>query len=138
MSEGEEMNKEIISVVITGGRDFLDWSAVHKLLFELYYDHGDSLRIAVGDCPTGVDAAVASWLEKHPRVSHHIYKADWEKYGKKAGPIRNDKMILSECPKTVYAFPGGKGTEDCKVAAKFRGVPVVEVCVLKGWEAKHE
>lgn len=129
MWESEEMSEEIVSVVITGGRDFLDWSAVHKLLFELYYDHGERLRIAVGDCPTGVDAAVISWLIKHPRVAHKIYKADWKQHGRKAGPLRNALMIDTEKPCVVFAFPGGKGTEHCKGYAKSKGISVVNMLI---------
>lgn len=117
-----------VPVVITGGRDFFDWSAVHKLLYELLYDHGARLRIAVGDCPTGADAAVISWLAKHPNVSHKIYKADWLRHGYKAGPLRNKEMIETEKPKVVFAFPGGKGTESCKAIAKGKKISVVDVC----------
>lgn len=118
----------IVPIIITGGRGFMDWRAVHKLLYELLYDHGDKLRIAVGDCPSGVDAWVAQWLAKHPSVSHKVYKADWYRYGPKAGPFRNREMIETEKPKAVFAFPGGKGTENCKAIAKAKKISVVDVC----------
>lgn len=121
------MSEEIVSVVITGGRDFLDWSAVHKLLFELYYDHGDRLRVSVGDCPTGVDAAVVSWLAHRPLVPHKIYRAEWAISGKRAGPLRNAAMIDEARPSVVFAFPGGKGTKNCKDYARSKGISVVEV-----------
>jgi hypothetical protein len=39
------------------------------------------------------------------------YPADWNRYGKSAGYIRNRKMLEDGKPDLVVAFPGGKGTE---------------------------
>ena len=40
------------------------------------------------------------------------YPADWKKYGKGAGHIRNQQMLDKENPDIVIAFQGGRGTED--------------------------
>jgi len=56
------------------------------------------------------------------------YPADWETYGRAAGPIRNQKMLDSEQINLCVAFPGGAGTADmvarCKKAHRF---DVIEV-----------
>lgn len=55
------------------------------------------------------------------------FYADWDKYGKSAGPIRNRKM-LDENPDLVLAFhndiENSKGTKDCVNEAKRRGIEV--------------
>ena len=47
-----------------------------------------------------------------------IFKPDWLKYGKAAGPIRNQQII--EYATHVIAFPSktGKGTQDSIIRAK--------------------
>jgi hypothetical protein len=36
--------------------------------------------------------------------------AEWERLGRKAGPIRNQRMLEEGKPDLVVAFPGGTGT----------------------------
>ncbi len=53
--------------------------------------------------------------------------ADWDKFGKGAGPIRNQQMIDEGKPDLVVAFPGGTGTADMVKRAKKHGIEVIEV-----------
>ena len=55
------------------------------------------------------------------------YKADWKKYGKAAGPIRNKQMIDEGKPDLVIAFPGGSGTMNMIKQAKDAYIPVYKV-----------
>jgi predicted Rossmann-fold nucleotide-binding protein len=55
-----------------------------------------------------------------------VFKADWS-LGKKAGPVRNQKMIDEGRPDLVLAFPGGKGTADMVRRARETGIEVMEV-----------
>jgi ABC-type Fe3+-hydroxamate transport system substrate-binding protein len=51
-------------------------------------------------------------------------RAEWEKYGKRAGPVRNRQMLELK-PDGVVAFDtGGPGTRDMITAAQEAGVPV--------------
>jgi len=50
-------------------------------------------------------------------------RAEWEKHGKRAGPIRNRQMLELK-PDGVVAFPGDRGTRDMITAAQEAGVPV--------------
>ena len=54
-------------------------------------------------------------------------KANWSKYGKSAGHIRNSEM-LDMNPDIVWAFPLGAspGTRNCIMQAKQRGIRVDE------------
>jgi hypothetical protein len=56
-----------------------------------------------------------------------IVRADWAKYGKAAGPIRNRQMLDLEPdlePDLVVGFGRGRGTDDCCGEAERRGIPV--------------
>jgi predicted Rossmann-fold nucleotide-binding protein len=55
-----------------------------------------------------------------------VFKADWS-LGKRAGPLRNQKMIDEGRPDLVVAFPGGAGTADMIAKARAAGVEVVEI-----------
>lgn len=55
------------------------------------------------------------------------FPADWNKYGKRAGYIRNKQMLEEGKPDIVLAFPGGKGTAMMVRLAKEAGVRVIEV-----------
>jgi hypothetical protein len=65
-----------------------------------------------------IDWAVVNW------VPFQEYPANWEKYGKRAGYLRNVQMLEEGKPDLVIAFPGGKGTAMMINLAKGAGVPV--------------
>lgn len=52
-----------------------------------------------------------------------VHPADWGRYGKAAGPIRNQEMLESGID-LVIALPGGRGTADMVRRAEGAGVPV--------------
>ena len=57
-----------------------------------------------------------------------IFKAEWNEYGRSAGPIRNIEMLNTQ-PDLVVAFHDNihesKGTIHCIREAQKRGIPVV-------------
>jgi len=104
-------------VIFTGGRDYHDWDAVSTLVKAL----PDNVTVVVGDAK-GADFMVRK-AAKDRGLTVEEHKAEWEKYGKKAGPIRNQKMVDGGAYLCV-AFPGGDGTEDCVRRAHEAGIPV--------------
>jgi hypothetical protein len=74
----------------------------------------------------GVDKAAIDWAVVN-WVPFQEYPADWEKYGKRAGYVRNKQMLEEGKPDLVIAFPGGKGTAMMVKIAREAGVPVEEV-----------
>ena len=49
---------------------------------------------------------------------------EWAKFGKRAGPMRNARMLAEFNPELVIAFPGGRGTADMIARAKKARVSV--------------
>jgi hypothetical protein len=74
----------------------------------------------------GTDKYALMWCIEN-NVKHQTFNADWNKFGKAAGPIRNRKMIEEFKPDYVLAFPGGPGTLNCKTEAKKKAIKVIEV-----------
>ncbi len=74
---------------------------------------------------SGADTLAKEWAVTH-LVPHKEYMAEWSKFGNRAGPLRNARM-LDENPdiKCVLSFPGGFGTANCVTLAKSRKVNVL-------------
>ncbi len=114
-------------VVVTGGRNFDDWAMFQDVLIAL-----DPDQVYVGDA-TGADAMARDWAD-HAGVCLEVFTADWDKHGKKAGPIRNAWMldsamrgIVNGDSLIVVAFPGGRGTDNCIKEAVARNLIVLRV-----------
>jgi hypothetical protein len=112
-------------VLVCGGRDYKNRTQVFAVLDRLMAKHG-ALTIIEGGA-VGADTFAGEWtcMQRSCRlVTEH---ANWEKYGKPAGPIRNQKMIDDHKPNLVIAFPGGRGTADMVFKARSAGIEVIEV-----------
>jgi hypothetical protein len=72
----------------------------------------------------GADTIAAEWAE-HRGIPAEVYMADWERLGRKAGPIRNQRMLDDGGPNLVVAFPGGTGTAGMTGIAHKAGVEVI-------------
>jgi hypothetical protein len=57
----------------------------------------------------GADRMAGEWARRHG-VENTKFCADWDRLGRKAGPIRNQLMLDEGRPDLVVAFPGGLRT----------------------------
>jgi predicted Rossmann fold nucleotide-binding protein DprA/Smf involved in DNA uptake len=98
-----------MKVIIAGSRDFNDYEAVKK-----YADHilsnQSEIEIVSGGA-NGVDK-LGEQYAKEKGYKLTIFKADWNKYGKSAGPKRNAQM--AEYADALIAFWDGesRGTKN--------------------------
>lgn len=79
-------------LLITGSRVWEDKEAIAVELRKVWKEHSSYVTLVTGACPNGADALceglgkLAGWkIESHP--------ADWKRYGKSAGYIRNAEMV---------------------------------------------
>lgn len=115
------------TVLVCGGRDYTDAITVDMQLDRLHEMHRFTQVIHGG--ARGADAEADRWA-KSRRIPVKAFPADWKALGKKAGPIRNQKMLDESHPDLVAAFPGGAGTEDMVRRAKKAGVLISRVIVV--------
>ena len=109
--------------LICGGRDFADQALMDKALAALILHPLDAVIIYGG--ARGADRMGARWgSDRGAKLD--AYPADWKKYDRAAGPIRNQKM-LDEGKPDVIAFPGGVGTADMVRRARKAGVVTIVV-----------
>ncbi len=109
-------------VVVGGSRTFQDYSflshALDRCLSRIMKEY--QIIILSGHC-RGTDA-LAERYAKERGLSLEIYPADWS-LGRKAGPLRNQKMI--DLADYVVAFPGGgPGTKSLIRLAEKKGLPM--------------
>lgn len=121
-------------ILVCGGRDFKDHSLVCRTLSGLFPPPTEDMDtwlpppdtvIIHGDAP-GADRLADGWAIVN-WVAIERYPADWKKYGRAAGPIRNQQMIDEGKPDLVIAFPGGRGTADMTRRAKDAGIKILIV-----------
>lgn len=119
-------------VLIAGSRSWADGDAVHRVLDEYLKaagQCGEPLTVIEG-CAQGADWFAHTYKPSGLLVHHAHYPADWKRYGKSAGPIRNRKMLLDGMPDVVVAFsadPITRGTADMVKVAEQYNVPVVRI-----------
>lgn len=107
-----------------GGRDYADWNRVIQTMSNLRRTRGMS-RVIVGGA-SGADSLAEKWA-RLAGLPVNVYKAEWNKYGRAAGPKRNTRMLKEGQPRYVVAFPGGRGTDDMIRQAEAAGIEVIKV-----------
>lgn len=108
-------------VLVCGGRDYANLSAVHHALTALHTKRGITALIEGG--AAGADRLAREWAKRN-HIPVETFEADWKADGKRAGPWRNYRMIRDGKPDGVVAFPGGLGTADMIRQAETAGLKV--------------
>jgi YspA, cpYpsA-related SLOG family len=109
-------------IIVCGGRDyhnqshFFDWLDKFHAKFTI-------VELIEGGAK-GADRLARDWGQKN-KITVIEVQALWEKFGTRAGPIRNQIMIDYK-PDAVVAFPGGKGTNNMASIAKRDGIKVYD------------
>lgn len=109
-------------ILVCGGRDFSDSNLVSKVLNE-YQSHNPTI---IHGAAKGADSLANYWAYEND-CDVIAYPANWDKYGKRAGYIRNTQMLNEGKPDLVIAFPGGKGTQMMINLAEAANVPVIRI-----------
>ena len=121
----------MLGVIVCGGRHFDRYDIIEKVLNEVLSTCDDKeIEIVSGHCE-GADALGECYAVEH-EVKLKIFPADWKKYGRSAGPIRNKQMIdyiIKLDKKLVVAFvsENSRGTKNTIKLAEKQGVPVIEI-----------
>lgn len=124
-----------MKILVCGGRDFTNVHLLHKTLDHLLKEYKFD-TIIEGDA-RGADRMAGRWADEN-HLEHLIFPAQWQKFGNRAGPIRNLQMLDEGKPDLVIAFPGGKGTAHMVKIARGRGIRVLEVKDRGSVEIKGE
>ena len=112
-------------VLVCGGRTYNNRTLMEETL-NRFNKEGSSLDLIITGGASGADALAAEIAFKWG-TPLAIYPAQWDSYGKGAGPIRNGWMLEFGQPDLVVAFSGGRGTANMIKQAREAGVNVMEI-----------
>ena len=113
-------------VLVTGDRHWDDRGIVTQVIKDLLREYWLT-TIIEGEAP-GADL-ISRKIALSMGVDVTAFPANWTKYGKAAGPIRNKRMIEEGEPDLVVAFHDNlmqsKGTRNMVELAHREGLPVI-------------
>jgi predicted Rossmann-fold nucleotide-binding protein len=107
-----------MKLIIAGGR--------HQHLRQMDYDHLkklDKVSLIISGGAKGIDSDAKEWAIKQG-IPVKTVEAQWQTYGKMAGPLRN--KIMAEMADALAIFPGGKGTESMFKEAEKRNLIIFD------------
>jgi hypothetical protein len=114
---------ERFKVLVTGDRNWDDRDLIRQALSRFPED-----TIVIHGAARGADR-IADEVAQELGLEVRAYPAQWERYGKAAGPIRNRQMLDEESPDLVLVFHHdlgqSRGTRDMIQAANEAGYPVL-------------
>lgn len=116
--------KPTFKVIIAGGRDFVDYNLLREKVNNILIDKRLTHKIViVSGCARGADTLGMRYASENI-FDVDEYPADWDKYGKKAGYMRNVEM--AENADALIAFWDGKskGTKHMIDIATERKLPI--------------
>ena len=121
------MTRPIFRVIIAGSRDFNDYEVLQTVCDNLLAKKKQTHNIVI---ISGTAKGADSLGEQYARERGYVVKrfpADWQQYGKAAGPIRNRQM--TDNADALIAFWDGHstGTQNMIMEAKKKGM-VVKIC----------
>jgi hypothetical protein len=113
-------------ILICGDRDWKDYERMGDVLAQVL-EPGD---MVVEGGANGADV-MARDIARRMDIAVWEFPANWEYYGKGAGPIRNSKMLTEGQPQIVLAFHNdlatSTGTKDMVRKARSEGIRVINV-----------
>jgi hypothetical protein len=118
-------------VLVCGGRYFQNVVRLWRVLDTFHAKHTIAGVIEGGSDAVageyyGADYWARMWAKAHGIPSMTEF-ADWDQFGRWAGPKRNKEMIDKYDPEAVIAFPGGAGTANMIKQARAAGIDVHEM-----------
>lgn len=111
------------NVLFFGGRTFNNSAIISVVLDRLPYILGTTCFAVVHGGARGADS-LSGQMAMARGLPVIIVNANWEFYGKRAGPIRNAWMLDFCHPIYAVGFPGGVGTADMNRQCHARKIPV--------------
>lgn len=112
-------------VLFTGSRNWVDPAPVQHALEAVRRKMDGQPFTVVHGGARGLDALAGKLAASFPEVTVEAHPANWDALGKKAGFVRNQKMVDLGA-EMVFAFPlGGNGTYDCMRRARAASIKVL-------------
>ncbi len=110
-------------VLCCGDRNWTSYEIIRRELEKL-----DDYTTVINGCAKGADS-ISAYIARQLNYPVIDFPANWNKYGRAAGPIRNKQMLDEGKPDLVLAFhtdiKNSKGTKNMIEQAKGRRIKVI-------------
>ena len=112
-------------VLVCGSRHLKDYKVLKETLDELMPLPGFLDYFIISGGARGADSMAEDYAIEED-IPYQIFRANWEKHGKAAGPIRNKQMLDEGKPDLVVAFmaPDSRGTKNMVEQATKAGIEI--------------
>lgn len=117
----------VYRALFCGDRNWANVSMIEAVMLGLRHwaEQREALLVVINGMAPGADIIANETAIKHD-IDREEYPADWLRFKKAAGPIRNKQMLDDGRPKVVFAFhndlENSKGTKDCLNQALSMGI----------------
>jgi hypothetical protein len=116
-----------LRVLVTGSREWWDKGMVAAEIVRVATENSVSLHDVVvvhGDCPIGADMIAERFCFMND-IKTEPHPADWDRYGRTAGFLRNTQMVALGADICLAFWNGtSHGTADTIAKARRAGIPV--------------
>jgi len=109
-------------VIIAGGRDFKDYALLSNTMNHLLSNIKDDITVVCGKA-RGADTLGEQYAKEHGYMVQY-FPADWERYGKAAGYIRNTEMAKNADALVAFWDSHSLGTRHMIEIARKHGLNV--------------
>jgi hypothetical protein len=120
-----------MKTIIAGSRKFFDLLSQDSSIDEKLKQQMGSLDFRPTAVLSGRAKGIDRWGEKWAKENNIpvlLYPANWNKYGRSAGPIRNSKMVKNADALVAFQLNQSRGTNDVIQKAAKAGLIV---CVFE-------
>ena len=114
-------------ILITGSRDYTNYNKMKDSILEVVHTaNTDASNVCIVHGGASGADYLAGEIARELGFSEEVHYADWKNLGRKAGPLRNQKMVDLGADICI-AFPKGesRGTRNCMKLADKAGIEVI-------------
>jgi hypothetical protein len=116
-------------LLVCGGRNYENWDLMKDVLDNFLQNN--NIDVLIEGEAKGADSMAREWAEDRG-IPVMKFPANWMKYGRAAGPLRNKQMLNDGKPHYAFAFydrprAESRGTANMVGQLKAAGIPVEEI-----------
>lgn len=122
------MKSDKYKVIIAGSRSFNDYTLLRDTCDELMATKANDVITVISGGSKGADA-LAERYAKEKGYPLEVFAAEWDRYGRSAGPLRNEKMACAA--DALIAFWDGisSGTHDMIIRARSKKLEAIIIYI---------
>ena len=121
-----------MKLAIVGSRKFHNYRYLENLLEPIK----ESIEWIISGGAKGVDTLAERYARKH-NIPFLLFPANWDRYGKRAGLMRNQQIVDEADHMIAIPTSTSKGTRDSIRRARAKGIPVEVFEILKEAEGRY-